>query len=418
MVPRIAKAGTSFKGASLYYLHDKNANTSERVAWSQVLNATTDEPDRALRYMAAVAMKSEKLKQAAGVRVGGRQSKTPVYCYSLSWHPSETPTRQDMEKAARESLRVLGMDNLQAVLVAHNDEPHPHVHVIVNRIDPTNGKTASNSNDRLNLSKWAEAYDRARGKDHCPERRANNARRTNGDYVRHKTDRTLWRRAKTQEARKGHEAESSRLWDRQKADRRREYVSIDRQKKEAIEALRAEYKPQWRSLYQGQRETRQAAERLNKRLGGRLHLVVTRGKDLGLKAGDVFRPKVIMKAIENRLAQERQPLSDRQKRAYRAAYRSFDHLKSEMKAEQKAERETLREKQRNGLSALWEQQRTGADQGEFQAFEKETRKKRRDFRESLVKSFGQEVVEKAEKEAERRSKEDRLQKDRGRKLER
>lgn len=34
MVPRIAKRRQSFKGAGLYYLHDKGAMTAERVTWT------------------------------------------------------------------------------------------------------------------------------------------------------------------------------------------------------------------------------------------------------------------------------------------------------------------------------------------------------------------------------------------------
>ena len=38
MIAQIAARGTSFKGAGLYYLHDKKADTSERVAWTQTRN--------------------------------------------------------------------------------------------------------------------------------------------------------------------------------------------------------------------------------------------------------------------------------------------------------------------------------------------------------------------------------------------
>jgi hypothetical protein len=53
MVPAITEGGRSFKGAALYYLHDKRKPgeaerlTSERVAWTHTLNLATDDPDRA-----------------------------------------------------------------------------------------------------------------------------------------------------------------------------------------------------------------------------------------------------------------------------------------------------------------------------------------------------------------------------------
>jgi len=51
MVPKVAKSGASFKGAALYYLHDKQANTNERVAFTQTVNLPTNDPDRAVAHM-------------------------------------------------------------------------------------------------------------------------------------------------------------------------------------------------------------------------------------------------------------------------------------------------------------------------------------------------------------------------------
>ena len=48
MVPRIAQRGYSFKGAGLYYLHDKGAMTSERVGITLALNVTSRTPEGAL----------------------------------------------------------------------------------------------------------------------------------------------------------------------------------------------------------------------------------------------------------------------------------------------------------------------------------------------------------------------------------
>ncbi len=43
MIPRIADRGHSFKGAGLYYLHDKKAKTKERVAWTHTHNVGTND---------------------------------------------------------------------------------------------------------------------------------------------------------------------------------------------------------------------------------------------------------------------------------------------------------------------------------------------------------------------------------------
>ena len=51
---------------------------SDRVAWTQTLNLSTDDPYRASRMMAATARYSDTLKQLAGVKAGGRQLEKPV----------------------------------------------------------------------------------------------------------------------------------------------------------------------------------------------------------------------------------------------------------------------------------------------------------------------------------------------------
>ena len=78
MIAQIAKRGTSFKGAGLYYLHDKKADTSERVAWTETRNLMTDNPAMGLRVMAATAMDKDRLKADAGIKATGRKSKGDV----------------------------------------------------------------------------------------------------------------------------------------------------------------------------------------------------------------------------------------------------------------------------------------------------------------------------------------------------
>jgi hypothetical protein len=182
MVPDIASAGSSFKGALAYYLHDKKREgererlTSERVAWTETRNLMTRDPEVAGRVMAATAMDADRLKAQAGVRKTGRRSDRSVYAYTLAWHPDEakTMTRAEMVRAADETLRVLGAEDRQAILVCHTDRPHPHVHIIVNRVSPQDGRMLGTSNDRLKLSQWALAYRQARGQEqYCPKRAEN-----------------------------------------------------------------------------------------------------------------------------------------------------------------------------------------------------------------------------------------------------
>ena len=82
-----------------------------------------------------------------------------------------------MSRAVDESLKKLGMEDRQALIVAHSDTPHRHVHVIVNRVDPETGRTANIGHDRLKLANWAERWERERGELQCPARAVNREKR-------------------------------------------------------------------------------------------------------------------------------------------------------------------------------------------------------------------------------------------------
>ena len=112
---------------------DRDPEQAGRVEWTATVNMATDEPRRAAREMAAVANYGSELKALAGIRAGGRRLEKPVAHYSLSWAEGETPDPRTQGAAVLSSLKVLGLDDRQAVIVAHNDGRTPHVHVVANR---------------------------------------------------------------------------------------------------------------------------------------------------------------------------------------------------------------------------------------------------------------------------------------------
>jgi len=245
MVPAITEGGRSFKGAARYYLHDKEAHTAARVAWTETLNLPTDDPDRAWRMMAHTALAQAELKAAAGVKATGRKLDKPVLAYSLAWHPDERPDQAHMIEAARETLTVLGLDEHQALLVCHTDEPHAHVHILVNRVNPQTGKAATLSNSKRKLSDWALRYEKERGAILCPQREENAQKRAQGEQTR---DRRKPRKEieARQEAANDHlgfefvltdqRAQDAQLAERERALR----ASHERQWKQASEAYRVE----------------------------------------------------------------------------------------------------------------------------------------------------------------------------------
>jgi hypothetical protein len=191
MVPKLHAKGRSFRGAALYLLHDKDrARTSERVAWTETRNLATDNPHMAWRVMAATAMDAGRLKQHAGVKNSGRKSNDCVLHLTLSWHPTEKAglTREEMIRAASGAVVALRAEARQVLMVCHHDEPHPHVHVLINRVSPDDGRMLSSSKEKLALSAWAQKYEQDRGAVLCEERVANNAAREQGEYVRSEPD--------------------------------------------------------------------------------------------------------------------------------------------------------------------------------------------------------------------------------------
>ena len=321
MVPKLAAKGTSFKGAAAYYLHDKGADTSERVAWTATVNLATDSPEIAWRIMAATAKEQDRLKAGAGVRSTGRKSADVVLAYSLAWHPDEKDglTPDEMLLAARASLEALGATDRQALIVCHNDEPHPHVHVIVNRVSPHDGRMLSSSKGKLSLSRWAESYERARGKIWCEERVANNeARDMLGQFTRAAKDKprrlheaeqaakaqakdypTLIQRARAEnrakdaalaqkgrELHKRHAAAWDALSDRHKA--RKEAILMEARAAEANarKAIQERDKPAWRALFRQQFQERRAFSTRETRLAGKIQNAIEAIRGMGGVRGE------------------------------------------------------------------------------------------------------------------------------------
>ncbi|WGJ13271.1 relaxase/mobilization nuclease domain-containing protein [Methylocapsa sp. D3K7] len=164
--------GTSFKGALVYVLHDKNAQSSERVGFVDLHNLATDDPHRVWREMKALCDAADELKQRSGIEATGRKLTKPVYAFTLNWHEADNPDPAHMRETAMDALHALGMENLQAIIVEHRDRPHKHVHVIVNLVNPETGQAASLSNDAHKLDRWADDYEQTRGVIRSPARRA------------------------------------------------------------------------------------------------------------------------------------------------------------------------------------------------------------------------------------------------------
>lgn len=275
--------GKSFKGVGKYVLHDKGAQSTERVSFIETENLAFSDGQRAIAEMIHTATRQKALRRANGNRATATGK--PVYHYSLSWDTSESPSLQEQIEAGRQSLKALGLGDRQAMIVGHTDTDNPHVHVVVNLVCPVTGDTASLSNDHVKLSKWAQKYRADRGEEHfCPQRKKNNARRDNGEFVKadnlSRQEYEAWKKSQTKDIWDSFRADRAKARD----DRKPMYDALWRQKEERFALRRAEikqlYKPIWRDVFKRQRDE---LKTFDNGFFGRLKVVRDRGR-LGIGA--------------------------------------------------------------------------------------------------------------------------------------
>lgn len=295
---QLAQIGHSFKGSMAYYLHDKrqegasaHPETAERVAWTESRNLSVADPELATGVMIATARQADELKAAAGVRNTGRKASAgAVFAFSLGWHPSEAEglDKAEMLRAADHALKVLKLDDRQALIVAHRDTAHPHVHVIVNRVCPQTGKMAVIAKpDVYKLDKWADDYERKRGQIVSPNRAAKydeieqkRARHPDAEKRRQhiaEQERARNARPKSRAAmlkefgdqqKADHKGQWADLAAKNKAARERIYSSAGAAIKEAAARHKAECKPIWAAYFRQERADSRAFHAREQSLSG------------------------------------------------------------------------------------------------------------------------------------------------------
>ena len=175
MIPRI-QTGTSFKGAGLYYLHDKKREgererfTTRRVAWTYAINTLEDDPEQVLAEMRQTAFDQPLLKQLSGNRADGRPTERTVMTVALAWSPEQSVTKEHMIETGHSFLQRMGWEGHQVLFVAHNDTKHPHVHLIINRVHPETGLTLDDAWSKTRAQRWALGYEQEHGHIYCEAR--------------------------------------------------------------------------------------------------------------------------------------------------------------------------------------------------------------------------------------------------------
>ena len=124
MIAAIHPLSRSFKCPVRYVEFGPDGQQS-RVTWAETYNLPTRDLELAACFMEATANGS-----VSGTR-------TPVYFFSVSFDVDDPVDETMMGRVARRTLRDMGLEEHEAVVVAHTDRSHPHLHFIVNRVHPT-----------------------------------------------------------------------------------------------------------------------------------------------------------------------------------------------------------------------------------------------------------------------------------------
>jgi hypothetical protein len=130
----------SFGGLIAYLTEGRrDALNPDRVAWTSCRNLDgVNVPARAAQVMRAHASQHPRAEK-------------PVYHFGLSLHPAEHLSPEQWNHVVDLLLQRLGLGRHQALVIAHRDTDHEHVHVVVNRVGD-DGRAWEKENDLVKAS--------------------------------------------------------------------------------------------------------------------------------------------------------------------------------------------------------------------------------------------------------------------------
>jgi hypothetical protein len=419
-----SKAGHSFQGLHRYCSHDAGrAQTAERVDWMATHNLATDDPDKAWRIMAATAYAQNDLKRANGIRAGRAPKDGAVMHVVMSFDQDEPASREQMERAARDLLAELGADPAkmrgkskpsrrqfadehQAVMYAHSDTGHTHLHVMVNRIHPQTGVVLPTNNDHNKAQNWALKYSKEHGTDHkTPARAENDEMRRNGEYVKaekrktrnayeqdqksraaandnkrfkdqldeqRKKDADLAKRGRDQKAR--HDQQFADLLDAHKKRRADLSDQLKASMNKARAEVREDYRPKMRELHSQLEAEKRTFEAMEQSFFGRaanaFKTVFAKAEDIGAHrhgfnvrrfnaAGNAGERKRIFEAAQERirraLERERDAKLAEQQKALREAQKAEIAANRQRLIQERADLKVTQQKEAARLKAEWQE---------------------------------------------------------------
>lgn len=126
------KKGQNYRGAVHYALNEKKG--AEIIGTDGVMLGSIDSISRSFEMQGEI---NPRLGKNCGHTV-------------LSFSPHDAPriSNEYMLKIALEYMERMGIKDTQFIIVRHYDRPHPHCHIVFNRVS-NSGKTISDSNERF-----------------------------------------------------------------------------------------------------------------------------------------------------------------------------------------------------------------------------------------------------------------------------
>ena len=153
MIPKV-KTGSSFSGVLNYSLQESK---DAKIIDKNVIGRDAKELSKAFEKVADLNTRAEK----------------KVKHFSLSFAPGDAEKLNPgtLSRISQDFLKKMGYKNNQYVVIQHNDTKHPHVHIVVNRIDPETCKAVADSNEKIRGSRIAREIEREYGLTVAPEQR-------------------------------------------------------------------------------------------------------------------------------------------------------------------------------------------------------------------------------------------------------
>jgi hypothetical protein len=146
----VSTTGRTFAGLARYLLHGRTGREHDRVAWTKTHNLVLHDPERAARLMQATAAQNHRVEH-------------PVYHLVVSFDPQDHPTPAIMRQVADRLLADLRLAEHQALVVAHKDRAHAHLHVVVNRVHPDSGRAWNPWQDFVDTQRTLRTLERELG---------------------------------------------------------------------------------------------------------------------------------------------------------------------------------------------------------------------------------------------------------------